>query len=36
MEMFFKNLVDQIQHAVKKDIKNILNDVGEEKIYAVA
>lgn len=36
MEMFLKNLSDQILQAVKKDIKNILNDVGEEKIYAVA
>lgn len=36
MERFFKDLGDQIQQAVKKDIKNILNNVGEEEIYAVA
>lgn len=36
MEDFFKELGDQIQQAVKKDVQNILNAVGEEEIYAVA
>lgn len=36
MEKFLKKLGVQIQKAVKKDIKNILNAVGEEEIYAVA
>lgn len=36
MELFFKELGNKIQQAVKKDIKKILKEVGEEKIYTVA
>ena len=36
MKEFFKDLSSKIQKAVQADIKNILQEVGEEKIYAVA
>lgn len=36
MELFFKDLDNKIQQAVKKDVKKILKEVGKEKIYAVA
>lgn len=36
MELFFKELGNKIQKAVKKDMKKILKEVGEEKIYTVA
>lgn len=36
MELFFKDLGNKIQQAVKKDVKKILKEVGKEKIYAVA
>ena len=36
MELFFKELGNKIEQAVKKDIKKILKKVGKEKVYAVA
>lgn len=36
MELFFKDLGNKIQKAIKKDVEKILNEVGEEKIYSVA
>ena len=36
MEVFFKELVNQIEEAVKKAVKEILKETGEEKIYAAA
>lgn len=36
MELLFKDLGDQIQEAVKKDVRKILKEVGDEQIYAVA
>ena len=33
---FFKNLEHNIEQAVKKDMKKILKETGNEKIYAVA
>ena len=36
MELFFKNLANSIEQAVKKDIEKILKEVGNERIYSVA
>lgn len=36
MEKFFRDLESKIQKAVKKDVKKILKEVGEEKIYVAA
>lgn len=36
MELFFEELKNKIQQAVKDDFKRILMEVGEEKIYSIA
>lgn len=36
MEIFFKDLGDKIQQAIKKDIQSILKEIDEERIYSVA
>lgn len=36
MELFFKDVGNKIQEAVKKDIKEIFKEVGDERIYSVA
>ncbi|MBD5465424.1 MAG: DUF4303 domain-containing protein [Lachnospiraceae bacterium] len=36
MEIFFKDLGDKIQQAIKKDIQSILQEIDEERIYSVA
>lgn len=36
MKLFFEELAGKIEEAVKKDIKKILEEIGEEKIYAAA
>lgn len=36
MKLFFKELGNRIQQAVEKEVKKILKEVGEERIYAVA
>ena len=36
MELFFENIKNEIEKAVKKDVRKIFNEVGEERIYASA
>ena len=36
MELFFENIKNEIEKAVKKDVRKIFNEVGEERIYAIA
>lgn len=36
MELFFKELLNKIEEAMKCDVKEVLKEIGDEKIYAVA
>lgn len=36
MQTFFKDIANRIEEAVKKDVKGILKEIGEEKVYGIA